>query len=388
MDDGLGAEGAADVAGQRRRERLRVPADQADDGGVHGLGPLEVGDVLAQHLGRHLFGGGHQGRRRLQVGGHAGEDRLRVVLLAEHLPHHLPQGAAAGQEGQAPLDQVGRLRGGVDGQLPAGGVDLGHDAPRLHGLIGVPVLVEGLDDDAVGVGEGGVDVAPRLAGPVMDVGLRLRPHDGPVGVEGLLDGGDRRERPVLDLDQLAGVLRHPAGVGHHDGHRIADVTDPVDGQRPERGVVDAGQGQGPEERIGAARQVGAGQDQMHAGEGPGGVEVDGADLGVGGGAAEEGGVEHAGDRDVVDVAAGAGQEPLVLDAPDPGSDEAPGDGFTHGGPPPVRRRGGRRPGRRWAPRRRRRCSGSRCSGTGCPTAPPGSLPGWDGRSRPAGSGRS
>ena len=74
--------------------------------------------------------------------------------------------------------------------------------------------------------------------------------------------------------------------------------------------------------------VGAGQHQQHAGRGLGLGDVDLLDLGVGVRRQHVAGVQHAGQHDVVDVAALPCQKALVLDPAHRLSDSELGHGFT------------------------------------------------------------
>mgnify|MGYP003694410931 CR=1 FL=1 len=54
------------------------------------------------------------------------------------------------------------------------------------------------------------------------------------GLQGILDLADRRQGIVRDLDQLGGVLRLGAALGHHGGHRLADIAHGLVRQRTAR----------------------------------------------------------------------------------------------------------------------------------------------------------
>ena len=94
--------------------------------------------------------------------------------------------------------------------------------------------------------------------------------------------------------------------------------------------ADAAGRPGHRERV--VGHVGAGQDQDHAGHRLRRARVDRADVGVGVGAAQDRHVGHPGQRDVVEVAALAGDEPGILDPLDRGAEHVGGHRM-----PPVTR---------------------------------------------------
>ena len=112
--------------------------------------------------------------------------------------------------------------------------------------------------------------------------------------------------------------------------------------------------------------VGAGEDGHHAGHRGRGRGVDGQDPGVGVWAAQDRQVGHARHLDVVEIAALAGDEALVLPPLERSAHDLLG---RHGVVPPrsLRRWWRRRRAASWLLRGwRRRCSGSRCNGRCCP----------------------
>jgi hypothetical protein len=172
-------------------------------------------------------------------------------------------------------------------------------------------VVGGEPDDPVGGGEGAVGrlLVARL--PVVDavVGLALLvvADDGSARLEGLLRGGHRRQRLVVDVDQFEGVVGDVGVLGHHAGDLLALHPDLV----------------GRQHRLGVARErrhpcqvvLGeqlAGDDRDHAGERLRRRGVDRIDPGVRQRAAQDRHVQHAGQLDVLDVVAPALQEPGVL----------------------------------------------------------------------------
>ena len=134
---------------------------------------------------------------------------------------------------------------------------------------------------------------------------------------------DAGQRVVVDLDQLGAVLGQRPAVGHHDGDRVADQAHGVTGQRREGRQQQVGRAD-RREVGGHAVEVGGGEHRPHPGHGQRLGDVDAPDPGVRERAAHEGGVQHAGQGDVVDVAAPAGEDARVLDPLDAGAGE-PGD---------------------------------------------------------------
>ncbi|MEZ5230724.1 MAG: hypothetical protein R2710_29855 [Acidimicrobiales bacterium] len=96
---------------------------------------------------------------------------------------------------------------------------------------------EGLGDDAVGVGEHGVDVAEGVG--VVEQHIALGPRHS----------GRRAELSACTMDEIASSGSYSTSIssaassptprlGDDHGHRITDMADPVDGERSEQGVVE------------------------------------------------------------------------------------------------------------------------------------------------------
>ena len=210
-------------------------------------------------------------------------------------------------------DDVRRLRRHVDGQLRRGPVEV-RDRPaaldrrRVRARVVQPQL-----GDHVGLLEGAVG-ARRVADlPVVDdvVGLVLLvvPDHGRAVGHRLHRVDDDRQRLVVDVDRLAGVLGDVRVVGDDAGHLLALEPYLVGGQH---GLGVVGQGRHPGQVAG--RHHLAGQHQVHAGDVPGLAGVDRLDPRVRQRAAQDLHVQHAGQRDVVGVVALAPDEAVVLDA--------------------------------------------------------------------------
>ena len=206
-------------------------------------------------------------------------------------------------------------------------VVVGHDAaglqrrrvhPRVDQVAGAHVL----GGREHGVGGRGV---ARL--PVEDVVVGLVAHARRVGVQrvaGVDDGGQRR---VLDVDQRERVAGGVAGLGDDERDLLPLVAHLVGGEHRLHVVGERGH---PGEA--ALGELLAGEHGAHERVRLGGQRVDGDDPGAGVRAAQHGGVQHAGQRDVVDEPAAAAHEPGVLFARHPTeahSDSTHTGGLTH-----------------------------------------------------------
>ena len=303
---------------------------------VVGVGPDPDGQdlaVLAQrHLAVQVDVPGEAGRdqvaglvldpldRPLQQDG--GQDRADVAgvdrdLVAEPAadvrgddPDHV-LGQLGHQRHRGP-DDVRGLGGHVDGELRGGPVEVG-DRPAALDRRGVRARVVQLQPgDHVGLLEGAVGALAVADLPVVDdvvvlVLLVVADHRRARG-QRLRRVDDRRQRLVLDVDQLARVLGDVGVVGDDAGHLLALEAHLVGGQH---GLGVVGQRRHPGQVAG--RHHLAGQHQVHAGDLPGPAGVDRLDPGVGQRAAQDLHVQHAGQRDVVGVVALAADEPAVLD---------------------------------------------------------------------------
>ena len=224
-------------------------------------------------------------------------------------------------------DLVRRLRGGVDGERarrPARVVD--DQSPAFHGRRRVPMLVDRLCDH---VGRGGEHIVEcrelRTGHLAHQVGAVALVHEC-VGLVSLGVVDNRRERLIVDLNQLRSVLGHVAALGHDEHDGVADEADLSLGQRRPGGL----RAPGPERRVplllGVSVEVGGGEDEANdPGHGAGGRGVDASHVAAEM-AAHEAGVQHPGQGDVVDEGTPARQQPGVLDAVDPRARVPPGAG--------------------------------------------------------------
>jgi len=197
-------------------------------------------------------------------------------------------------------------------------IPLGHDATALHGRRCAPVEDEPLPEDVRGPGEGLFHVTHPLGIVGADVGADVLVDQRRIRPRRLLQIDHRRQGGVLRLDQLHGVLRQVPVLRDDERHRFARVADLLRGQGVLRLVVDQCRvrDEWRQRRGQGGREIGPGVD----GDDPGGRlrsgDVDAEQARVGVGAAQEGGVGHPGQPDVVDIQPAAGQQPRIFAASD------------------------------------------------------------------------
>ncbi|MGY3331422.1 hypothetical protein ACVILI_004439 [Mesorhizobium sp. USDA 4775] len=131
---------------------------------------------------------------------------------------------------------------------------------------------------------------------------------------------------VGDLDRLCRITGLPLGLGHDDDDGVTDIAHLVDGQRRpgahlhRRTVLGMDHPAADEVADAIGLELLAGQHADDAGHGLRSLDVDLLDLRMRVRAAHEGGMLHAGNHHVVDIAAGAGDESFVFLARDPSAD--------------------------------------------------------------------
>jgi len=206
------------------------------------------------------------------------------------------------------------LAGSPDGELPGDRVEVGHRAAGLQRGRVRPRVQHVLGDDHVSGGEHRVSRRPVARRPVEDVVIPLARHVVPdhrrPRVQGLPGVDDHRQRLVLHVDQLERVAGGVPVLGDDERHLLALEPDLVGGQH---GLHVPGQGGHPGQL--APGQHLAGDDGPDPGMRLGGRGVHRDDPGVRQRAAQDGAVQHARQRDVVDEGALAAQEPGILLAP-------------------------------------------------------------------------
>ena len=241
------------------------------------------------------------------------------VLADQHLD---PLQVQPERLGEPKAQGVPVLHVAVERKLAVGLVVVGDRAAGLHRHRRQPLRLEGPADHPVRRGERRVDVPEglpveghRVAGQVVEQGRAHR-------VEGRLVGGDRGQRLVADVHQLGPVLSEVARLRDHHRDRVTDVPDPVGGQRVEhRG----GHPRQPDRHgLDQVMDIRSCDDRGNPRQPARGRGIDRGDLGVRHGAADEGGVQHPGQLQVIDVAALPGEDPAVFDAVHPGAGEPHG----------------------------------------------------------------
>jgi hypothetical protein len=175
-------------------------------------------------------------------------------------------------------------------------------------------------DDLLDLGRIRIRVGMR-AGPVeRDIAGRFRPQLRRAGRLRRLDGDDRIERLVVDLDEIGGVLRGERGLGDHHRHRLADIHHALARQRMpvrhhELSAIAAGQRRVARDAAHAGGvDIGRGHDRDHAAHFLRGIGIDPADARVGVRRAHERRRGLVGLGGIGDEAAVAAQQVIVLDA--------------------------------------------------------------------------
>ena len=159
---------------------------------------------------------------------------------------------------------------------------------------------------------------PNISRNADIAGRTVVPHLRCALAGGVLHAHHRRQRLVVDLDQLGGVARLAECLGHHEGDTVADEAHLLGGeQRLERAMALRGAEilRHQVRREGAemlGRGIGPGQHGEDAGRGLRLRGIDAADACVGVRRIDERPVALVRQVDVVDIATAAGEEPLVL----------------------------------------------------------------------------
>ena len=114
--------------------------------------------------------------------------------------------------------EVGDLGRSPHGELPAAGVEVGHEPARLHGHRGLSMDREALAHDRIGLAQGGGDVAERHLPARHDVARGCPP--GAAG-SSAASGAAHGPRLVVHAHGVRGVLGGVAARGQHHRHRLA-----------------------------------------------------------------------------------------------------------------------------------------------------------------------
>ncbi len=128
----------------------------------------------------------------------------------------------------------------------------------------------------------------------------------------------RRQLGIVQLDRLRGVARLIERLRDHKSDRLTDMANLADGEHRPRRVV-ARLAVAAVERVHAGHvaelvglHIGPGQNQQHPGHAPRRGGIDFEQPGMRDRRAQNRGKGHAGERDVVGVAAFSGEKPLIL----------------------------------------------------------------------------
>ena len=259
---------ALDVA-----HRLAQPQRRRGDRGLLGIGGDARAEAAADVGHRHVDG---------------------VLLEAERAGEDVARG-------------VGRLQRRPDAHAAGLRIGHGHGRRRLHRHGRQALVDEAAAHDDVGALERALVGVAALEGEVRAlVGEQLRR----AVLERALGVDDDVERLDVDLDELGGVDRGAAALGHDDRDRLALEAHEVARQRRAQHVV----GRHRPRREGPEVEVGAGEHAHDAGGRRRGLGVDAQDAPVGDLGAHEVRVERARGVDVVGVGARSLDERRVLAA--------------------------------------------------------------------------
>jgi hypothetical protein len=186
------------------------------------------------------------------------------------------------------------------------------DDETLHRREGIARIFDGERDARRGAGEGaiGIAIAEVPGRDLVGAGFGMDEH----GVLGRRRAriDHRRQRRVVDRDQLGRVFGAIAVVGDDERHRLADIAHPPDRERPLRHR----RLERDEKRVGERPHILARDDGVYPRQRARSRGVNAADLGMRVRRAHDMGMERvAADRNVVDIAPAPHQQRAVLDAP-------------------------------------------------------------------------
>jgi hypothetical protein len=240
---------------------------------------------------QHLLGIEHH-----DLGAEAAADERR------HHPHlalgHPQHG------GQAVADHHRRL-GGVPYRQPLGlGVPIGDDAARLDRRRAAAVVAEAATQHQGSGLSSGVVVTLFLVDARCDIAgeVVMDPHRA--GRQGALDVDDRRQGLVFDGNVGERIFGNVAALGHHHGHRLADMANFAARQRHLGALVEDRAFDGRRRHQQRARfpivaEIVGGEGGYHAGPLPDPQQIDRAQPRMGVRAAQEGDVQHPRPRDII-----------------------------------------------------------------------------------------
>ena len=334
--DAIDAGKRADIAGEGVHAGLQIGADRGHDLDVEGEKAavlverqLGLGDVVARlrvaeeslRPRRDPFDRAPHGLRGEQCQRHLVVDRRFHAEAAADVAGDHADPALRHLQDRRQVGAVGMhaLQRGVDGVVVFDGVVDADAGARLHGRRRHPVDDEAVPDHVGGAGDRRLRrglVAEQLH--EADIVGAAVPHPRRARRGRLRRGDDRRQRLVIDCDQLGGVERLVVGLGHHEGDIVADPAHPVLDQRrvgrPERAAVAPLQPAGDRQVAPAGGlPVGAGEHRQHPGRGLGLCGIDRANPRMGVRRAQHGAERHARQHHVTDIAAAALEQPRILE---------------------------------------------------------------------------
>jgi hypothetical protein len=138
------------------------------------------------------------------------------------------------------------------------------------------------------------------------LGVKHRVSAGGQRILGVDHGG---QQLILDLNQVERILSDVTALGHHCGHRLADMSHLLVGDA----VLGRGRAREAGQRARLRGSLGPGHHEQHAGQRPGLAYVNADDSRVGVRAAQHGGVGHIRHRHIVDIFAAPREQPRILD---------------------------------------------------------------------------
>ena len=213
------------------------------------------------------------------------------------------------------------LQSGVERVAPVGGMIVADRAARLHGDGGDPVDHKAMLDAVRRARKGGIGrrlIADQL--DETDIVGAIVPHARRVCARRRGGGGDRRQRLVVHLDQLSGIKRLRHGLGHHEGHTVAEPAHAILRQDRiarlvlRRAVAPLEATWNGQIAVAGRLHVGASEYGQDAGRGFGRRNVERLDPGVRVRRAQHHAMHQAGQLDVVGIAAAALDQPRILEA--------------------------------------------------------------------------
>jgi hypothetical protein len=101
---------------------------------------------------------------------------------------------------------------------------VGHDPTRLQRHWGQVLHLVALPDNVRGLHQGCGDIATRIERAQGDIRPQLLMHNGSICPQGLQRVDDGRQRRIVHLDQLPGILGQGQLLSHHNSNGLPDVA--------------------------------------------------------------------------------------------------------------------------------------------------------------------